>query len=98
MLDPLEVVIENYPEGESEELEAVNNPENEAAGKRSVPHGRRLFIERAILGGSPEIFRLWTAASAAALRYFITCQVSKDAEGNVTRSFALRSRNSRQPA
>ncbi len=46
VLRPLKVVITNYPEGESEELAAVNNPEDPAAGTRTVPFGRELFIER----------------------------------------------------
>ena len=89
VLDPLEVVIENYPEGESEELESVNNPEDENAGKRSVPFGRRLFIERADFMEDPpkKFFRLGPGREVR-LRYayFITCQsVEKDAEGNITR-------------
>ena len=89
VLDPLEVVIENYPEGESEELEAVNNPEDEAAGKRFVPFGRRLFIERADFMEDPpkKFFRLGPGREVR-LRYayFITCQsVEKDADGNITR-------------
>ena len=89
VLDPLEVVIENYPEGESEELEAVNNPEDEAAGKRSVPFGRRLFIERADFMEDPpkKFFRLGPGREVR-LRYayFITCQsIEKDADGNITR-------------
>jgi glutaminyl-tRNA synthetase len=89
VLDPLEVVIENYPEGESEELEAVNNPEDESAGIRSVPFGRRLFIERADFMEDPpkKFFRLGPGREVR-LRYayFITCQsVEKDAEGNITR-------------
>jgi glutaminyl-tRNA synthetase len=89
VLDPLEVVIENYPEGESEELEAVNNPEDESAGKRSVSFGRRLFIERADFMEDPpkKFFRLGPGREVR-LRYayFITCQsVEKDAEGNITR-------------
>ena len=89
VLDPLEVVVENYPEGESEELEAVNNPEDEAAGKRSVPFGRRLFIERADFMEDPpkKFFRLGPGREVR-LRYayFITCQsVEKDADGNITR-------------
>jgi glutaminyl-tRNA synthetase len=47
VLRPLKVVIENYPEGESEALEAVNNPEDPAAGTRAVPFSRELYIERA---------------------------------------------------
>ncbi|MEJ2581410.1 MAG: glutamine--tRNA ligase, partial [Acidobacteriota bacterium] len=46
VLRPLKVVIENYPEGNTEELDAVNNPEDPAAGTRTVPFGRELFIER----------------------------------------------------
>ena len=46
VLRPLKVVIENYPEGESETLEAINNPEDEAAGTRQVPFGRELYIEQ----------------------------------------------------
>lgn len=89
VLDPLEVVVENYPEGESEELEAVNNPEDEAAGNRSVPFGRRLFIERADFMEDPpkKFFRLGPGREVR-LRYayFITCQsVEKDADGNITR-------------
>ena len=89
VLDPLEVVIENYPEGEPEELEAVNNPEDESAGKRSVSFGRRLFIERADFMEDPpkKFFRLGPGREVR-LRYayFITCQsVEKDAEGNITR-------------
>jgi len=91
VLDPLEVVIENYPEGESEELEAVNNPEDEAAGKRSVPFGRRLFIERADFMEDPpkKFFRLGPGREVR-LRYayFITCQsVEKDTDGNIIRLF-----------
>ena len=89
VLDPLEVVIENYPEGESEELEAVNNPENEAAGKRSVPFGRRLFIERAdFMEDPPKKFFRRGPGREVRLRYayFITCQsVEKDADGKITR-------------
>jgi glutaminyl-tRNA synthetase len=46
VLRPLKVVIDNYPEGQTEEMEAVNNPEDEGAGKRKVPFSRELYIER----------------------------------------------------
>lgn len=46
VLRPLKVVIDNYPEGQTEEMEAVNNPEDESAGKRKVPFARELYIER----------------------------------------------------
>jgi len=89
VLDPLEVIIENYPEGESEELEAVNNPEDESAGKRALPFGRRLFIERADFMEDPpkKFFRLGPGREVR-LRYayFITCQsVEKDEAGNILR-------------
>ena len=89
VLDPLEVIIENYPEGESEEVDAVNNPEDENAGKRKVPFGRRLFIERGDFMEDPpkKFFRLGPGREVR-LRYayFITCQsIEKDADGNITR-------------
>src|SRR6185312_10504466 len=46
VLRPLKVVIENYPEGQTEELDAVNNPEDASAGKRKVPFSRELYIEQ----------------------------------------------------
>ena len=46
VLRPIKVVITNYPEGKIEELDAVNNPEDESAGKRKIPFSRELFIER----------------------------------------------------
>ena len=89
VLDPLEVIIENYPEGETEELEAINNPEDESAGKRALPFGRRLFIERADFMEDPpkKFFRLGPDREVR-LRYayFITCQsVEKDDAGNILR-------------
>ena len=87
VLDPLKVVIENYPEGENEELEAVNNPENEADGTRMVPFGRELWIERADFMEHPpkKFFRL-APGREVRLRYayYVTCtDVIKDVEGNV---------------
>jgi glutaminyl-tRNA synthetase len=89
VLDPLEVVIDNYPEGRSEDLEAINNPEDESAGKRALPFGRRLFIERADFMEDPpkKFFRLGPGREVR-LRYayFITCQsVEKDGGGNILR-------------
>src|SRR5204863_8965654 len=46
VLNPLKVVIDNYPEGQTEDLDAINNPEDPAAGTRSVPFGRTLYIEQ----------------------------------------------------
>ena len=87
VLRPLKVVIENYPEGESELLEAVNNPEDAAAGTRMVPFGRALWIEREDFMDDPpgKFFRL-APGREVRLRYayFITCrEVVKDAAGAV---------------
>jgi glutaminyl-tRNA synthetase len=88
VLNPLRVVIENYPEGQSESFEIVNNPEDESAGSRTVPFSRELFIERDDFREDPpkKFFRL-APGREVRLRgaYFITCtNVIKDAEGNVT--------------
>ena len=73
VLNPLRVVIENYPEGETEDLDAVNNPEDPNAGTRSVPFSRELYIERDDFLEDPpkKFFRLAAGpGSAAALRVF----------------------------
>lgn len=87
VLDPLKVVIENYPDGQVEELDAVNNPEDESAGKRKVPFTRELYIERGDFMEDPprKFFRL-APGREVRLRwgYFIKCnEVVKDEEGNV---------------
>ncbi|MEM7226665.1 MAG: glutamine--tRNA ligase/YqeY domain fusion protein [Pseudomonadota bacterium] len=87
VLRPLRVVIENYPEGESEELEAVNNPNDPAAGTRQVPFGRELFIERDDFMEDPpkKFFRL-APGREVRLRYayFLTCREAiKDASGEI---------------
>ena len=89
VLDPLEVILDNYPEAQSEVLEAVNNPEEENAGVREVPFSKRLYIERADFMEDPpkKFFRL-APGREVRLRYafFITCQsVEKDEEGNIVR-------------
>ena len=88
VLRPLKVTIENYPEGKEELLEAVNNPEDPAAGTRQVPFGRELYVEREDFMEVPakKFFRLFPG-SEVRLRaaYFITCkQVVKNAAGEVT--------------
>jgi glutaminyl-tRNA synthetase len=89
VLRPLRVVIENYPEGRSEELDAVNNPEDPAAGTRKAPFGRILHIERDDFMESPpkEFFRL-APGREVRLRYayFITCTgvVKHPTTGEVT--------------
>jgi glutaminyl-tRNA synthetase len=87
VLNPLKLVIENYPEGESEELEAVNNPEDLDAGKRAVPFSRELYIERDDFMEDPpkKFFRL-APGREVRLRYayFVTCnEVIKDAAGEI---------------
>jgi glutaminyl-tRNA synthetase len=87
VLRPLKVVIENYPDGQSEELEAVNHPDDAAAGTRRIRFGRELFIERDDFMENPpkKFFRLSPGAEVR-LRYayFITCrEVVKNAAGEV---------------
>ena len=87
VLDPLKVVITNYPEGEEELLEAINNPEDEGAGTRRVPFSRELFVERADFMEDPpkKFFRL-APGREVRLRYgyLITCrEVVKDEAGQV---------------
>ncbi len=76
VVDPLELVIENWPEGQVEYLEAVNNPEDPAAGVRTVPFDGRLYIERADFQEvpPPKYFRLFPGSSVR-LRYgyIVTC-------------------------
>ena len=87
VLNPLKVVIENYPEGQVEELEAVNNPEDEAAGLRKVPFSREIYIEQEDFMEHPpkKFFRLGPGTEVR-LRYayFITCtEVVKNAQGEI---------------
>jgi glutaminyl-tRNA synthetase len=76
VLKPLKVVIENYPDGEVEELQAINNPEDSAAGSRTVPFSRELYIERDDFRSEPpsKYFRL-APGREVRLRwgYFIRC-------------------------
>jgi len=77
VLDPVKVVIENYPEGQSEELEAINNPEDPDCDKRMVPFSRELYIEREDFMEDPpkKFFRL-APGREVRLRYayFLTCR------------------------
>ncbi len=88
VLDPLKVVITNYLKEKSEQLEAVNNPEDPDMGMRLVPFSREIYIERADFMEDPprKFFRL-APGKEVRLRYayFITCQeVIKDENGNIT--------------
>jgi|TARA_B110000495_G_scaffold198085_1_gene209350 glutaminyl-tRNA synthetase len=87
VLRPLKVVIENYPEDQVEQLDAINNPEDESAGKRKVPFSRELYIERTDFMEDPpkKFFRLGPGREVR-LRYgyFITCtEVIKNDAGEV---------------
>jgi glutaminyl-tRNA synthetase len=87
VLDPLKVVIENYPEDQVEEMDVVNNPEDPSAGTRKVAFGRELWIERDdfMEEPPPKYFRL-SPGREVRLRsaYFVTCrEVVKDASGDV---------------
>ncbi len=87
VLRPLKVVIENFPEGTVEELEAINNPEDESAGTRSVPFSRELYIERDDFMEDPpkKFFRL-APGREVRFRYafYVTChEAIKDESGEV---------------
>ncbi len=88
VLDPVKLIIDNYPEGETEMLTIENHPDNEALGKRQVPFSRELYIERSDFEEIPpkKFFRL-TPGMEVRLKgaYFVTCTgCVKDEEGNVT--------------
>ncbi|GMX62949.1 glutamine--tRNA ligase/YqeY domain fusion protein [Paenibacillus elgii] len=88
VLQPLKVVITNYPEGQVEMLDAENNPENEAMGHRQIPFSREIYIERDDFMEEPikGYFRLFPGNEVRLKHaYFIKCEnVIKDADGNVT--------------
>ena len=92
VLRPLKVVIENYPEGQVEELDAVNNPEDPAAGTRKVPFSRELFIEREDFMEDPpkKFFRL-APGREVRLRYayFVTCREVGEGRSRRGRGAAL---------
>jgi glutaminyl-tRNA synthetase len=87
VLKPLKVVIENYPEGQVEELEAINHPDDEALGTRQIPFGRELYIEHDdFMEDPPKKFFRMAPGREVRLRYayFITCrEVIKNAAGEV---------------
>ena len=88
VLRPIKAVIENYPEGQVEELDAVNHPDDPAAGRRKIKFGRELYIEQEDFMESPpkKFFRLSPGAEVR-LRYayFITCKEAvKNAKGEIS--------------
>ncbi|HIE07402.1 MAG TPA: glutamine--tRNA ligase/YqeY domain fusion protein [Desulfarculaceae bacterium] len=88
VLNPLKVIIENYPEGEIEQLDAVNNPEDESMGKRKIPFAREIYIEREdFMEDAPKKFYRLTEGREVRLRYayFIRCErIEKDENGEIT--------------
>ncbi len=88
VIDPVRLVIDNYPEGQTEYLEAPNNLENEALGSRQIPFGRELYIEREDFMEEPpkKYFRLFPGNEVRLMNaYFVKCTgCEKDADGNVT--------------
>ena len=88
VLDPVRVVIDNYPEGQTETVEIENNPEDETAGTRMVPFSRELYIERDdFMENAPKNFFRMTLGNEVRLKgaYIVKCEsVEKDAEGNIT--------------
>ena len=96
VLRPLKVVLTNYPEGQVEELDAVNNPEDPSAGTRKVPFSRELYIERDDFREDPpkKFFRL-APGREVRLRYayFITCTDGREGRGRRDRRGALHLRS-----
>ena len=87
VLHLLKVVIDNYPEGQTEQLEAINNPENEADGTRMVPFSKTIYIEQDdFLEDAPKKYFRLAPGREVRLRYayYITCtDFKKDADGNI---------------
>ena len=88
VLNPVKLVIDNYPEGQTEELEIPNNLENPELGSRKVPFGRELYIEREDFMEEPpkKYFRLFPGNEVRLMgAYYVKCTgCEKDADGNVT--------------
>lgn len=88
VLDPIKLIITNYPEGQEEMLSAINNPEDESAGKRELPFGREIYIERGDFMEDPprKFFRLGPDREVRLkYAYIIKCEgFEKDADGNIT--------------
>ncbi|SFL11940.1 glutaminyl-tRNA synthetase [Lachnospiraceae bacterium KH1T2] len=88
VLHPLKLIIDNYPEGQTEMLDAINNPENEELGSRQIPFGRELYIEREDFMEEPpkKYFRLFPGNEVRLMHaYFVKCVgFDKDENGNIT--------------
>ena len=92
VLNPVKLILTNYPEGQTEELEAINNPENEADGKHNITFSRELWIEREdFMEDAPKKFFRLSPGKEVRLKnaYIIKCTgCKKDEEGNVTEIYA----------
>ena len=88
VVDPVKVIIDNYPEGQVEYFDVVNNPENEELGTRKVPFSREIYIEREDFMEEPpkKYFRMFPGNEVRLMNaYFVTCNsFVKDENGNVT--------------
>ena len=88
VLDPVKVVIDNYPEGQVEYLDVPNNLENEALGSRKVPFSREIYIDRDDFMEEPpkKYFRMFPGNEVRLMNaYFVTCNsFEKDEQGNIT--------------
>ncbi|WP_099468686.1 glutamine--tRNA ligase/YqeY domain fusion protein [Konateibacter massiliensis] len=88
VLDPIKLIIDNYPEDQIEYFDVANNMENEALGTRKVPFGRELYIEREDFMEEPpkKYFRLFPGNEVRLMNaYFVKCEsFVKDSEGNIT--------------
>ena len=88
VLDPVKLIIDNYPEGQTEELDVVNNLENPELGSRKVPFGRELYIEREDFMEVPprKYFRLFPGNEVRLMNaYFVKCEsFVKDEDGKIT--------------
>ena len=92
VLNPVKLILTNYPEGQAEELEAINNPENEADGSHTITFSRELWIEREdFMEDAPKKFFRLSPGKEVRLKnaYIIKCTgCKKDEEGNVTEIYA----------
>lgn len=88
VLDPVKLIIDNYPDNQTEMMDAVNNPEDMSAGTRKVPFGKELWIERAdFMKNPPKNFFRMTIGKEVRLKYAYIVQctgVDKDEQGNIT--------------
>ena len=88
VIDPVKLVLTNYPEGQTEQMEAINNPEDETAGTHFISFSRNLWIERAdFMEDAPKKFFRMTPGKEVRLKnaYIVKCTgCTKDAEGNIT--------------